>query len=422
MLRAIRQRCGIGRAENLWPGSPQCRTHLYERGAHIQPSDSVAMLTARQGIATLAAHGLKGRSPGTSHNALGCLANAMLLKPPTRQMLVDLKLEEAMCSKLKSTDPDDEFLVSRILFYTTYQTSIDLSALITQHHLAEIIVNKLASHAARKDAPSPGSAHSKDELALAETLKLLYNVTHFCPDQRQAFSPAIPLLVRLLVSHELAVEKPLDPPAGLLVNAFVNLDLASEECAAALRPGSIDGSLDHHLIAILEAAGKAYKDTELEDVVTPLVAVINNLHESGSEETRQYLQSMLLPTVEDREQILGRSASLSSWLLKNSTNPSAPALRKAIASLLYDLSGRNASTLVQRIGYGYASGILFQNNLPVPAEMLNQSGTVSSGDAGQAVNPITGQFLDRETVVEEPPMTEEEKEREAERLFVLFER
>jgi hypothetical protein len=38
------------------------------------------------------------------------------------------------------------------------------------------------------------------------------------------------------------------------------------------------------------------------------------------------------------------------------------------------------------------------------------------------VNPITGQRLDAEDPSSQEPMTEEEKEREAERLFVLFER
>jgi hypothetical protein len=38
------------------------------------------------------------------------------------------------------------------------------------------------------------------------------------------------------------------------------------------------------------------------------------------------------------------------------------------------------------------------------------------------VNPITGQFLDMQKFADAPEMTEEEKEREAERLFVLFER
>lgn len=41
---------------------------------------------------------------------------------------------------------------------------------------------------------------------------------------------------------------------------------------------------------------------------------------------------------------------------------------------------------------------------------------------GQDINPITGQRTDMEPVDTGPEMTDLEKEREAERLFVLFER
>lgn len=41
---------------------------------------------------------------------------------------------------------------------------------------------------------------------------------------------------------------------------------------------------------------------------------------------------------------------------------------------------------------------------------------------GREINPVTGQRRDMEPEGEEAEMTEEEKEREAERLFVLFER
>ena len=45
------------------------------------------------------------------------------------------------------------------------------------------------------------------------------------------------------------------------------------------------------------------------------------------------------------------------------------------------------------------------------------------GGRGLAVNPITGQRRDMEAKADEgPPMTDDEKMREAERLFVLFER
>jgi hypothetical protein len=40
----------------------------------------------------------------------------------------------------------------------------------------------------------------------------------------------------------------------------------------------------------------------------------------------------------------------------------------------------------------------------------------------ESINPITGQYVSQEKVPDLKDMTDEEKEREAERLFVLFER
>ena len=44
----------------------------------------------------------------------------MLLRADTRQMFVDLGYESKACAKLKNDSRDDEFLVSRIIFLTTY--------------------------------------------------------------------------------------------------------------------------------------------------------------------------------------------------------------------------------------------------------------------------------------------------------------
>ena len=78
-----------------------------------------------------------------------------------------------------------------------------------------------------------------------------------------------------------------------------------------------------------------------------------------------------------------------------------------------------SSKFVENVGYGFASGFLFQNNIPVPQNAVGADG---AGPSGRPVNPITGQFLDQESGPDLPEMTDEEKEREAERLFVLFER
>lgn len=62
-----------------------------------------------------------------------------------------------------------------------------------------------------------------------------------------------------------------------------------------------------------------------------------------------------------------------------------------------------------------------QNNMPIPA---SAAGAFSTGDTNgqrKPVNPITGQFFDMEEITDAPEMTEEGNEREAEKLFVLFE-
>ena len=125
------------------------------------------------------------------------------------------------------------------------------------------------------------------------------------------------------------------------------------------------------------------------------------------------------------------------------------------------MSDKDAKNFVQNVGYGFASGFLFQHNVPIPENAMeawstsgsdgkpsldgrssmsssgaplqrtNTIGSTSSriagghassaGGSGGAINPVTGQFFDKEKPVKNN-MTREEKEREAERLMVLFDR
>jgi hypothetical protein len=133
------------------------------------------------------------------------------------------------------------------------------------------------------------------------------------------------------------------------------------------------------------------------------------------------IRQKLLPTETDRTEVLGRSGSLPSWLLKNSTNPLAPSLRNTISDLLFDLSDNDASKFVENVGYGFASGFLFNRNIPIPGN-ASEAFSNASQSSDRPVNPVTGQFLDLERHPDEPEMTDAEKEREAERLFVLFQR
>lgn len=129
------------------------------------------------------------------------------------------------------------------------------------------------------------------------------------------------------------------------------------------------------------------------------------------------MQWLLLPEDSDRSEPIGKSDTLSSRLLALSTSPFAE-LKTAISDLMYSLSDKNPENFTRNIGYGLAAGLLASRGIEVPR---NAKEAYATG-TGSPVNPITGQRLDAEPQDTNPPMTKEDKEREAERLFVLFER
>lgn len=81
-----------------------------------------------------------------------------------------------------------------------------------------------------------------------------------------------------------------------------------------------------------------------------------------------------------------------------------------------------AQILTAQIGYGNAAGYLFNRGLLAPPPAASQSSGAADAASSLApgVNPITGMVEQPRALG--PEMTDEEKEREAEKLFVLFER
>ena len=204
----------------------------------------------------------------------------------------------------------------------------------------------------------------------------------------------------------------------------------------------------NRLIGILDSSLRSYKDEQLEQLASPLTALIRNIFSFAPENIKAHMRAQLLPSDEERVRVLGKSDSLSAHLLRLSTSPVAPTLRDSVQNLLFELSDKDATSFVRNIGYGFASGFLMTHNMPIPENALeawSNRGSVGSlegreddssdedttdgksekksREGGFATNPITGQRRDMEQNVNEgPPMSEDEKLREAERLFVLFER
>ncbi|RFU26416.1 hypothetical protein B7463_g9936, partial [Scytalidium lignicola] len=387
-----------------------------------------------EGIETLTRHAFNSPSKTTSRNALRCLANALLLRPSTRQIFVDLGYESKMCLKLKNDSRDDEFLVSRIIFLTTYDTNINIEKLIDQHHVAEHICQNITRHAKQylTKQKKVKELDPMEGMALVESLKLLFNLTHHCPQRQNAFASAVPPILTLLLKRPVSQSKPLDAPIGPLVNALINLPLSTHDNKASLFPKPAPSANIERFTEILDKSLKAYQDDDLEQVVSPLVTLLRKTYETAPREVQKVCQTLLLPSQAERNQPLGRSLSLSGRLLRLSTNPGTPQVREQVSQLLFELSGKDATRFVRNVGYGFASGFLFQHNISVPENALEAYSTASSADSVRSgfsdadstrpINPITGQRLDMETKIEMPEMTQEEKEQEAEKLFILFDR
>ena len=114
-------------------------------------------------------------------------------------------------------------------------------------------------------------------------------------------------------------------------------------------------------------------------------------------------------------------------------------LRRSIYNLYFAMSDNNNQLLIENIGFGLASGFLPMSLLEDNNEtnrLLHNNTTTSTTTSTTTnniirddINVVTGQKLCAEQAraadvhkKEMEPMTQEEKEIEAERLFVLFER
>lgn len=360
----------------------------------------------------------------TSREAMRCLANTFLLRPK----LVQTFVEHDFCGKaadcLKSREDDDEFLLCRILFLTTYGSKADFPMLVEKHDLARSIKAHLLRHDELIISRKEGQvAPPMENMALSENLKLIYNVTHHHPDLIPSFNPSLEILSNLL-SHITLPTPPLQPPITFLINAISQLDFETRDndstSSTTLFITSDTDSPLNRLIIILDAS-LSLPASDLETLASPLILVLRKIYSTAPNATKQYLQTTLLPPATDRDLPLGQSSSLSSRLLRLTTNAMTPNLREAISGMYFELSSQDPTTFVNNIGYGFASGYLMSHNIAVPS--LSTDPTNNTNSSTDPINPVTGQRLSAEPTIDPSAgMTEEEKEREAERLFVLFER
>lgn len=302
-------------------------------------------------------------------------------------------------------------------------------------NIAAYSTQNLSYEAAQIDrSPASNSPSTLGWAPLTETLKLLFNLTSFYPHRTPAFTRTISPILEILKNIQLPTPV-LQSPITQLINALLNLDLQGKEPKTTQtgNPSFFFPDLDPNtnvsrLVTILDTAIRTSREELLETTAIPLITLLRRTYDLAPSFVKMHMQSTLLPSNEERAQPLGKSETLASYLLRLSTSAVAPNIRESISSLLFEVSNKDATSFVRNVGYGFAAGFLMTHNLPVPENALKgENGSEDLGGRlttidGKEINPVTGQRRDMEPKDPGPEMTDEEKEREAERLFVLFER
>ncbi|KAL9066632.1 MAG: hypothetical protein Q9157_007081 [Trypethelium eluteriae] len=283
----------------------------------------------------------------------------------------------------------------------------------------------MARHAKAYSKSRKSLPAQADEMALTETCKLIFNILYYYPDLAENFSASIPHIFKILTRIGV-LKPPLQAPVNTLINALIPLDLENKKSKhLGINPVFPKFDQNHNielLIDILHQAITSYKEDDLDHIAAPVLNLIRKIYGFAPDGVRRYMQWLMLPTDADRKKPLGQLDTLSARLLRLSTSPMLPTMRESISALMFELSDNDANKFVHNVGYGFASGFLLSHNIAVPQTASDAFS--SPGDTGApAINPITGQRLDMEEPHDTgPEMTQEEKEREAEKLFVLFER
>lgn len=131
--------------------------------------------------------------------------------------------------------------------------------------------------------------------------------------------------------------------------------------------------------------------------------------------------------MEGRDDTLGR-------LIRLLSSVYFPRIQNCAGELIFAICDSEATTMSHQIGYGNAAGYLFNKGIlsappggsgsAGPSRSPNGTAGAPGGgaNAGAEINPITGTVYEEIDTKDLDEMTEEEKEREAEKLFVLFDR
>ncbi|RKP14887.1 guanine nucleotide exchange factor [Piptocephalis cylindrospora] len=321
-----------------------------------------------------------------------------------------------------SHDSMDHFLTLRLLFFLTLQDSP-----VTRNLASDTRLVPLIRHAISMDVP---------EMEGKEALMVLYNLQRLVPDTSNPFTPLVPRLVDLIINTPPATLASPEPSGG--IHAVHSLIHPMDTEAWPDMPKLI--RLCDRLIEALDLLLQAFDTTtattplrpRIDERITPITLLLTRLVDAWPT-LRTHVSSSLLPPRRDLSIAPEVGESLDSRLIRLLTAVGTEVRSHTVADLLYSLCHQDAKRFTERIGFGNAAGHLTRlgldpkDALPTASSSSSSSSphpppTTSSAPSPLGIDPITGKTQSMSDIPSTDDWTEEEKEREAERLFVLFER
>lgn len=274
-------------------------------------------------------------------------------------MFVDLGYSAHAVKRLKKPKKDDEFLISRLIFLTSYGTTQKFETLIDKNKLAEHIIENIERHANNRHPTT------KDDDNLSETLKLQFNITHFCAQRASKFSKSIAPIIKL-ISQRRIQEPPLAAPTCLLVNALSRQDLEDEK--KALKSSPLKACVDK-LVRILDASLRVYKIADLDKTVAPLLHLLKLLAKTSPPAILAFMKGSLLPGVAQKSApMTPDSEKLQVRLMDLVKNPRTVASHDAVAALFFMLAGEDTSQFGGDFAMGLSAGFFMTRNLQLKKE------------------------------------------------------
>jgi len=367
----------------------------------VLPDGALEPLYSKRGVRTIGRHAFQ-QPPTPAHlPALRCLNNILVRSVDSRKHLASEIGPQKIVAALKRDDPEDELALANIIIFSCHGTSLDFTSSFENDELAETINSIIARHAEKGPLPT-----AEPTSACAASLRLLSTLAARYENQAHRFLKAVDPALEML-SKMTILTPPLQPPVSIMVNCLPVIPLQ--------RARHIEVSAVDKLVEILKDCINFYGTQDKESEFLPLLLALMAMAQSEATEAKGRLQESFIPSDEDRKEALGKGNTLPHKLLHMSNQSMFPEVREVIMTLFFELSGKDPSRFVHNVGFGNAAGYLSTKGIQITQKDL--------GDAVSAdVNPITGQRMDAESQPDLPEMTQEEKEREAERLFVLFER